>query len=356
MTKKNSKSKWTRDLRGWLEKLEDEGELQKIGARVECGGEIQEIGKQMSARKGPAVLFENIDGYDDSWCKKLFVGSLNTWSKVALTVGLPGNSKSNEITAKIQKTLKAAIDPITVKSGPVKDNIIRGEDIDINKIPVPHWHPQDSGRYINTWAAIVTRDPDTGEYNIGAYRGVILNKNQISVFLLLTQGWGMHYHKYIQRNEPMPVACIYGWDPSLMLTAGSPVTTMNEYQWMGSIRGEPVPLIKCETVDLEVPASAEIVIEGTISTDSSTFQPEAPLKEVSGLYDEERLMPVIDVSCVTHRDDPIMVGSAIGLAPIIEEQVITMTAGVKAILRHALELQGVPGGQLLGPLYSTCLS
>jgi UbiD family decarboxylase len=342
-TRPNNPGGWSRDLRGWLEKLADDGDLKVVKAKVECGGEIQEIGRQMSARKGPAVLFENIDGHEDTFCKKLFIGSLNTFGKIAMTVDLPSDTPNKEIFERVRETLESPIPPVRVDDGPIKENIIKGDDVDLNTIPVPKWHPKDAGKYINMWAAIVTKDPDSGEYNIGAYRGVIQDNNHIGVFLLRTQGWGIHFSKYEKRGEPMPVACVYGWDPSLMLTAGSPVTTMNEWDWMGAIRGEPVPLIKCETVDLEVPATAEIVVEGFIPTDPNTFRPEAPLKEVSGSYAEASMMPVMEATCVTYRNDPIMVGTAIGLAPIAEEQVLTMAAGTTAVLRHALELQGVPG-------------
>ncbi len=341
-TQKNS-AEWSRDLRGWLKKLEAEDDFKKISVPVACGGEIQEIGRRMSELKGPAVLFENIEGYEDTWCRKLFVGSLNTLSKIALTAGLSKDTPLPDVIGRLRETLRQPVKPISVDKGPVKENIIKGSAIDIAQVPVPKWHPLDQGRYINLWAAVVTRDPDTGEDNVGAYRGVIHDKNKIGVFLLRTQGWGRHYDKYMRRGEPMPVACVYGWDPSLMLTAGSPVTTINEWEWMGAIRGEAVPLVKCETVDLEVPATAEIVIEGVISTDSATYRQEGPLKEVSGRYCEPSLMPVIDVSCITYRNDPIMVGSAIGLAPIVEEQVLVMGAGTTAILRNALEDQGVPG-------------
>ncbi len=341
--KKVVATKWSRDLRGWLEKLDAENELRTVKVKVECGGEIQEIGRQMSARKGPAVLFENIEGYENSWCRKLFIGSLNTLSKFALTVGLPKNAPLQDIVERLTDSLRNPIKPVQVASGPVQENIIEGDAVDINQIPVPQWHPGDMGRYINLWAAVVTKDPDSGEYNVGAYRGVIHDKNHIGVFLLRTQGWGIHYDKYIQRGESMPVAVVYGHDPSLMLTAGSPVTTIDEWAWMGAIAGESIPLVKCKTVDLEVPATAEIVIEGFISPESDSFETEGPLKEVSGRYCDSSLMPVIEVSCITHRNDPTMVGSAIGLAPIAEEQVLTMGAGTTAVLRNALELQGVPG-------------
>ena len=339
----NNRGGWSRDLRGWLTKLEKENELKTVNVKVACGGEIQEIGRQMSERKGPSVLFTNIEGHEDGWCTKLFVGSLNTVSKLALAVGLKSDAVMGDVVHRLRDTMRHPVDPIRVESGPIKQNVIVGNDIDIRAIPVPMWHPGDQGRYINLWAGIITRDPDTGEYNVGAYRGVIHDGRRIGVLLFRTQGWGQHYDKYVVRGEAMPVACVYGWDPTLMLTAGSPVTLIDEWQWMGAIRGEPVPLIPCETVDLEVPATAELVIEGTVSPDPATFCQEGPLKEVSGRYCNESMMPVIEVSGIMHRHDPIMVGSAIGIAPVLEEQVLTMAAGTTAVLRNALQDQGVPG-------------
>ena len=188
VTRPENPGSWSRDLRGWLEKLTEEGELKTVSAKVECGGEIQEIGRQMSARQGPAVLFENIEGHEDTWCKKLFVGSLNTYGKIALTVDRPGDTPTPEIFERVRETLTRPLPPVRVKAGPIKENILKGDQVDLNAMPVPQWHPKDAGKYINMWAAIVTRDPDSGEYNIGAYRGVIQDRNRIGVFLL-HPGW-----------------------------------------------------------------------------------------------------------------------------------------------------------------------
>ena len=112
-------------------------------------------------------------------------------------------------------------------------------------------------------------------------------------------------------GKPMPVAFVYGWDPSLLAVAGSPYRG-NEYELAGAIRHEAVELVKCETSDIEVPASAEIVVEGTISPDTSTYETEGPFGEASGYYGEARKRPVVEVSCITHRNNPIFRGSLVG--------------------------------------------
>ena len=339
----------SRDLRSWIEKLEVEGEFRRVTVKVDCDGEIQEIARRMVAQGGmkatggPAVLFENIEGHEHTWCKKLFVGSMNNLGRFALMLSLPKTTALPVLVQKLRETLRNPIEPIPVQTGPVKENIVRGEGIDLYEIPVPLWHPLDGGRYINTWGGIVTKDPESGAYNVGCYRGMITDKNRISVLLIPSQGWGIHYGKYQALGKPMPVACVYGWDPSLVFTASNPVTTISEYEWMGSIMQEAVPLVKCETIDLEVPASAEIVVEGTISPDPATYDIEGPFKDVSGAYSEAKKKPVIDVSCITYRNDPLYTGTATGITPVPEEQLLVTAVGTAPILLNALEDEGVPG-------------
>ena len=332
-----------RDLRDWLTTLEAAGELSTITARVDREGEIQEIGRQLVAGKGPAALFERIEGHEDTFCRRLFVGGLATRARLAMALGLPRDADPSAVVARLRATLRTPVDPVLVDSGPVQENVLCKGDIDLRAIPVPRWHPGDRGRYINTWAAVVTRDPDTGSVNVGAYRGVIHDRDHIGVLLLGSQGWGLHYQKYVERQQDMPVACVYGWDPTLMLAAGAPVTTCDEWQWIGALRNEPVPLVPCQTVPLQVPATAELAVEGTISWDRSRFRTEGPFKERSGRYGETYNMPSIAVSAITYRNDPIMVGSVTGIAPLVEEQSVVIGATARAILLNALQDAGVPG-------------
>lgn len=343
----------SKDLRTWIEKLEAEGGLKRIKAKVDCEGEMQEIGYRLAAEGGPAVLFENIEGHESTWCRKLFLGGLATLGRYALMLGLPKDAPAPAIIQRLRETLRNPIGPTHVKTGPVKENIIKGKALDLYQIPVPQWHPGDRGRYINVWVGVVTKDPENGEYNVGCYRGMIIDKNHIALGLWPNQGWGIHYQKYQALGKPMPVACVYGWDPSLVFTAGSPVTTITEYEWMGAIRGEAVPLVKCETSDLEVPATAEIVVEGTVAPDPATYQIEAPYKEVTGTYCEPRKRPVMELTSITYRNNPIYQGSATGIPPEVNETMLLVMNGSTAILLNALEDEGVPGvlSLTLAPLF-----
>ncbi len=332
----------SKDLRVWIEKLEAEGELKRISAAVNWDGEIAEIQRKAMAERAPALLFENIIGYENTWCRKLFMGGLVKASYVGLMLGLPKDAPRLDVLQLLRRRLKEPVAPERVSTGPVKENIIKGSDIDLFQLPVPKWHPLDGGRYINTWLGVVTRDPDDGKYNVGQYRGMIVGKDRISVFLVPAQGWGAHFSKYQRMGKPMPVALVYGWDPSMGFAAGLPLSNIGEYEAMGAIMQEPVPLCRCETSELEVPASAEIVVEGTISTDPSTYEMEGPFGEANGYYSQPEERPVIKVDGITYRSDPIYRGSLAGVGTVTEDMVIFFS-GLPAIMWNTLELQGIPG-------------
>ena len=332
------------DMREWLDKLEAEGELKRVKAKVDWDGEIAEISRRMLAERGPAILFENIKDHENTWCRKLFTSGLGTRGRIALMLGLPKGTPRREIVQLLRKRLKEPIKPAFVNTGPVKENIIKGEDVNLFQIPVPKWHPLDGGRYINTWCGVVTMDPDTGEHNVGLYRGMILSNNKIGVQLLPVQGWGTHYGKYQLRGKPMPVAIVYGWDPCLAFTAAMPLADITEYEAMGAIRQQPVPLVKCETNDIMVPAAAEIIVEGSISPDPNTYEIEGPFGEWTGYYGMARKRPVIKVDCITFRNDPIYRGMIEGVrAGIVNEDAMASFVIYSALMWNILEQQGIPG-------------
>jgi len=332
------------DLRQWVDKLEAEGELKRIKAKVDWDGELPAIIGKVYAERGPALLFENIKGYESAWCRKLFAGGLSSRRRLALMMGMPKDTPYSDLTQLLRKRFKEPVTPVEVDTGPVKENIVKGDDVDLFQIPVPKWHPLDGGRYINTWCGVVTMDPDTGEHNIGMYRGMIISKNKIGALLVPAQGWGGHYAKYQQMGKPMPVAVVYGYDPSLGFMAATPLTSIGEYEAMGAIRQEPVPLVKCETSDLRVPASAEIVVEGSISPDPATYEMEGPFGEWTGYYGMSRKRPVIKVDCITFRNDPVFRGNLEGIkAGIVNETAVTAYEAYSAVMWDILEAQGIPG-------------
>ena len=331
----------SRDLRSWIAQLEAEGELIRVRAKVDWDGEISQIIKKVYAKQGPALLFENIKDHETTWSTTLFTNGLGTTARWSLMLGLPRETPVGEIIKIIKNRIKEPIKPIRVSSGPVKENIIKGKDVDLFQFPVPKWHPLDNGRYINTFFGAVTKDPDTGQNNVGIYRGTILSKNKIGVLLIPMKDWGITYLKYKEMGKPMPVAFVYGWDPTLLAVGGSPYRG-HEYGLAGAMRQEAIELVKCETSDIEVPASAEIVVEGTISPDTSTYEIEGPFGEGSGFYGEERERPVVDVSCITYRNNPIFRGSLVGTG-LPEELSMLGHISISAAVWDVLDSQEIPG-------------
>lgn len=331
-----------RDLRQWIAQLEAEGELKRVTARVDWDDEISEIIRKIYLQRGPALLFENIKDHENTRGRKLFTNALSTQSKVNMMLNLPKDTPPFDTVKTIKERMKNPLKPKRVATGPVKENIVTGDDIDLFQFPVPKWHPLDNGRYINTFNATVTRDPDTRENNAGIYRGTILSKNKIGVLMIPMKDWGITYGKYQEMGKPMPVAFVYGYDPTLIVTSGAPVIGP-EYDLSGALRQEPFELVKCETCDIEVPARAEIVIEGTMSPNPADYEIEGPFGEGSGYYGEARLRPVVEVKCITHRNDPIFRGTLVGTKEGINEINTSISNLMAVVLWNILEHAEIPG-------------
>lgn len=334
-------------MRDWIARLEKEGLLKRITTEVDWNLELGAITRRVADRQGPALLFENIKGYQSTPCRRLFAGGLGSRERLALALGLPGETGYRQIVEFMKQRLEKRLDPVKVASGPVKENIIKGDAVNLYDLPVPMWNHLDGGRYINTYATQVTMDPDTKIMNLGIYRGMIGDdEKSIPVLLSKSQHWGIHFSKYEERGEDMPVAVVFGWDPTFTIYSGTALVhpDCSEYELLGGLRGEPVELVKCETSDLYVPASAEIVIEGRISPDPKTYQMEGPFGEYPGFYaGVKQPKPVIHVDCITHRNDPIFRGGIVGHSPgHASEGMYWLGPAHCAIIWRALELAGVP--------------
>ncbi len=337
------------DLRDWISVLEKEQELSRIQCEVDWDREIGAIAREvLSAKKGPALLFENVKDHKDTWCTKTFVNSLAARERVALSIGLSKDTPFKEITRVIKERISKPWGVKVVDSGPIKDNILKGDEIDLYKIPVPQWRKEDGGRYIFTSCSVVTRSAKTGCMNVGTYRGQIVEKDRVGTMLAATQHWGHHYksHEDVGHSE-MPVSVVLGWDPALEMLAGAPLLHpgLSEYEYTSALRQQECELIKCETNDLLVPASAEIVIEGVISSDPSDYRIEGPFGEYTGYMGGMAApRPNIKVNCVTFRNNPIFRGALEGCMPHTwSESAYYTVPCFSAATWNLLETVGVPG-------------
>ncbi|MFC1979482.1 UbiD family decarboxylase [Chloroflexota bacterium] len=334
-----------KDFREWIAKLEGEGELKRIKVEVDWNEEIGGITRRAFDMKeqSPALLFENIKDYQNGHCTKLFTGSVTTQPRIALMLDLPKNTPSKDIIETVRKRLQNPLKPVMVKDGPCKEHVEKGEDVNILEFPVPKWSARDGGRYINTFSGVITKDPETGWTNVGLYRGMVIDEKTIGWYLLAGKHWGRHYHAYRSLGKPMPVATVYGTDPLLAFCACAPHPPgVSEYDIMSALREQPVELVKCETIDLEVPANAEIVVEGLMPIEPESYQMEGPFGEFTGYYGGGAARrPVTNITCVTHRNGCIYRGSLEGRPPT--EDATSSSVNLSVVAWNALDRVGIAG-------------
>jgi UbiD family decarboxylase len=311
-----------KDLREWITKLKSEGELSQVKAEVDWNLEIGGILREVCDTHGPAVLFENIKDHKDTICSKLCVGSLATFPRVALMLDLPKDTPYRELIKVWRERSKKPIKPIVVDIAPCKQNVRKGSEVDLFQLPVPHWSKLDGGRYISTFAGVITKEANTGWENIGVYRAVIHDKNSTSMSVAQGQHIWYCWRSWRKQGKNMPLAIAIGAPPLMPAVGAAPVPLrVDEWDIWGGLQQEPVELVKCETVDLHVPAHSEIVLEGEVLTDVSTFKNDGPFSEYTGHYGGRSQRPVFKVNCMTFRNDPIFQGTITGL-PATEDHVV----------------------------------
>jgi UbiD family decarboxylase len=296
------------DLREWLVQAEKLGEVKTLkGLSWE-----REIGMvtEMVLRDGnaPCVVFDEVPG-----CPKGFRVLTNFFggkrSNVTMGFGpeLSRLSLSEAFYNQRWKNLQTIPHEI-VKTGPVLENIMEGDDIDVTKFPTPLWHDHDGGRYLGTGSYDVTIDPDSGWINQGTYRVMIHNKKQVGFYISPGKHGRIHRDKYEAMGEPMPVLIVCGGDPlTFLIGCNEAPVGVCEYDIVGGLRGEAMKCIKGKHTGLPFPADAEIVIEGFVQPGNRKM--EGPFGEWTGYYaSDTREEPVLDIKAIYHRNDPIILG------------------------------------------------
>lgn len=334
------------DLRSWLATLEAASQLKRVHAQVDWDEEIGAITRANLALGGPGLLFDRIRGYETGRCTQFMTCGVGNPAQIRLLLGLAEDTSDRAVVRHLKDVFCKPVPPRVVATGPVKKNVLRDDEIDLGDFPAVKWHHTDGGRYLDTFCGVVTQDQVTGRENVGLYRGQVVGPREIAKLVVLTQGWGGHLQQNRERALRMPVAIAYGWHDVLPLCAGSPFPKrVCEWDMMGAILGGPVDLVACETVPLHVPASAEIVVEGYIDPDPATFVDEGPFAEFPGyLGGQPSPKPVLHVTCVTHRDNPILRGTLEGARPGFPTEGALLCSYVwSAIAWNLLEDAGVVG-------------
>ena len=327
-------------LRPYLQVLEQNGMMRWVDKEVDKDWEISSvlrmIFRAMPEDKRYGIGFRNIKGFPGG----RMVAGVIAASREMLSVAVGCVPTLEAIHTRVIDGMENPIPPVIVDDGPCKEVIIRGADVDLGALPIPIWtSDKDAGPYLTPlW---VTKDPDTGRRNIGIRRCQIKGRDTTGIlFASPDRGGAIHYEKWKRLGKNMPAAIYIGADPVQYLVAPSRYGP-DELAVAGGIRGEAIPLVKCETVDLEVPATAEIVIEGEILIDG--LEKEGPFGEFTGYMAGGRECPVFKATCITHRKDPIMLG-IISQFPPSESSMIKralLEAGIKKHLRDTLNIPGI---------------
>lgn len=299
--------RYYRDVRDHLRAVEERGKLVRVKRPINKDTELMPLvrwqfrGLEEKERK--AFFFENVvDVKGRRYAMPVTVGTLAANTEI-YAIGLM--CQPEEIHERWTQAQLHPVAPVRVKSGPVQEVVRQGKDLleghGLDMLPVPISTPGfDNAPYL-TSANWVTKDPESGIYNIGNYRGQIKAPNRTGG-LFLGQHMGQHWVKCKEKGRPLEAAIVIGVIPSVAYAATAKLPyDFDEYRLAGGLGGEPLELVKCVTVDLEVPATAEIVIEGVIPTDS--LEPEGPFGEYTGYIGQRGLAPYMEVTCISHRRD-----------------------------------------------------
>ena len=294
------------DLREFLTRIEKAGELLRI-PRVDWNLEMGTLAEAVNERSNaPAVLFEDVPGYPKG-CRTLS-GSTNSMKRLAITLGFPVPSHPLEVVRAYRDRMKthAPIPPRVVDKGPVLENVLSGNDVDVLKFPVPFLHELDGGRYIGTDDIVIMRDPEAGWVNCGTYRVMVHDAKRVGVWMSPGKHGRQIREKYFKQGKPCPVLVSCGHDPLLFLAGGNELRFgLSEYDYAGGHRGMPFDVIESQLHRLPMPSHAEIVLEGEMHPGETA--PEGPFGEFTGYYaGGQSEQPVIRVQRIYHRNDPIL--------------------------------------------------
>lgn len=316
------------DITSFLAAAHKIGQLKRIALPVSKHLEITEISDRVVKAAGPALLFENVK---ENPGVPVAIGLFGSHERTALALhdtpqniatrieGLIQMRPSGGFLALAQMGLKVLPTALSagvrhVKNGPCKEVIFRGDDVDLNSLPVLTCWPDDGGPFV-TLPMVFTHNPNTGRRNVGMYRVQIFDKATAGMHWQIHKVGAQHAREAAQNNQPIEAALCLGGDPCLPFCALAPLPEeIDEMIFAGFLRGKPVEMVKCETIDVEVPADCEYVIEGTI--DPHELRPEGPFGDHTGYYTPVEPYPVFRVKCITQRKKPIYPATIVGIPPM----------------------------------------
>ncbi|HDD35688.1 MAG TPA: menaquinone biosynthesis decarboxylase [Candidatus Desulfofervidus auxilii] len=315
-----------KDLQTFIDALEKEGELCRIKQPVSPHLEITEITDRVCKKNGPALLFENVMGYNIP----VLTNTFGSFKRISMALGVNNlEDLGREIISffevekpdslikklKLLPKLKRLTNmfPKLVKKAPCQEVILKGEEVDLMKFPILHCWPLDGGKFI-TLPLVFTKHPVTKIRNVGMYRMQVYDKHTTGMHWHPHKGGAQHYRIAEEKGERLEVAVAIGPDPIMIYAATAPLPEdIDEVVFAGFLRGEPVEMVKCITIDHEVPASSQIVLEGYVEPGERHI--EGPFGDHTGYYSLPDEYPVFHITCITHRKDLIYPATIVGRPP-----------------------------------------
>ena len=331
-----------KDLREFIAKLEKEGEMRRIEEEVDWNLEAGAIARRTLEQELPAPFFQKVKGSPNGF--RLASGFLANHRRIAMAFDMEPDTHPRELIEEYLRRKENRMKPKLVKDGPCKENILSGDDVDLLKFPVPFIHGGDGGRYIGTWHLTVSRDKKRDWTNWGMYRHMLHDRNTMGVLALAPKHFALMHQEncmqYGDENKPMDVALVIGNEPISTFCSGTPMPYgVPEVDVAGGLRREPVEVIQCETVDLTVPATSEIVIEGELFPGET--RDEGPFGEYTGYRSGQAgPMPIIRVKAVTHRNDPIFTMSCMGIP--VDDNHALFSVNKSGVFLEELRDRGLP--------------
>ena len=319
------------DLRDFIQQLEGEGELKRIQHEIDPYLEMTEIADRTLKAGGPALLFENVKGHSIPVLANLFgtpdrvamgmgqtsVTALRDVGKLLAFLKEPEPPKGFKDALNLLPTYKKVLSmaPKSIKKAPCQEVVVEGDDVDLTQLPIQHCWPGDAAPLI-TWGLTITRGPHKERQNLGIYRQQVLGKNKLIMRWLSHRGGALDFQEWCQQNpgKRFPVSVALGADPATILGAVTPVPdSLSEYAFAGLLRDSRTQVTQSVSNDLQVPAHAEMILEGYI--EPGEMAPEGPYGDHTGYYNEVDEFPVFTVTHITHRNDPIYHSTYTGRPP-----------------------------------------
>ena len=330
------------DLRLFIREVDRISQLEIVEG-AECNEDIGPLTEIASEINGPALLFDNIKGFPKGF--RVLSNIYTTTQRTAIALGLPPHLDKMEIIKEWRKKRKQFVPllPREVSSGPVCENVLPEEDLNLYRFPAPKWHEHDGGNYIGTGTAVILKDPETGIVNVGAYRVMIHDEKTISMWISPGRHGSLIMQKYHEKGSACPVAAVCGEGPAIFLeSAYSVPQEAPGFSFAGWLQGSPVEYIVSEVTGLPIPVNSEMVLEGEIPP--GELRLEGPFGEWRGYYSLRKPAPIVRVKMIRHRSDPINHGNP-PLKPPLKGEVLAVNFISVPDIWDALEAADIPDVQ-----------